>query len=321
MSRRGWLLFAALCLIWGIPYLLIKVAVTDLSPATLVLARTAIGAALLLPLAAVRGQLRPLRARWGALLLYTVVEICLPWYLLFRAEQRLSSALTGLLIAVVPLMGALIARFSGTRERLEPRRLVGLLVGLAGVATLVTVDVGSADRAAVGLVGLVALGYAVGPVILDRRLADLPGLGVVAGSLGLASLLSLPFGLAAAPTRWPSAPVLAAVAALAVVCTALAFLLFFQLISEIGPARATVITYVNPAVAVALGVGVLGESFTTSTAVGFTLILGGSVLGTYRRPPLGRPLQPALGPRDLLPWPERTHRRSVGTGDTPGGAP
>ena len=289
MSRRGWVLFAAMCVIWGIPYLLIKVAVGELAPATLVLGRTALGAAMLLPVAMARGRLRGLRAAWLPIGAYTAAEVCLPWLLLGYAETRLSSSMTGLLIAGVPLVGAVVARWSGARERLGAPRIAGLGIGLVGVGALVGMDLGGTDLAALAAVGLVAVGYAVGPMILARRLAHLPGLGVAAASLALSAVVYLPFGIAQAPHSWPSARVLGAVVTLAAVCTALAFVLFLQLVAEVGPARATVITYLNPAVAILLGVLVLGEPFTAAIGTGFLLVLAGSVLATSG----GRAVRPA----------------------------
>jgi drug/metabolite transporter (DMT)-like permease len=300
MSRRGWVLFAAMCLIWGIPYLLIKVAVDEVTPATLVFARTALGALLLLPFVLTGGRLRGLRAAWLPLLAYTVAEICVPWLLMGFAETRLSSSLTGLLIAAVPLVGAVLARWSGQRERLSRTRLAGLLIGMAGVAALVGLDLGATDPTALAALAVVAVGYAVGPVILARRLAHLPGLGVVAASLGLAAVLYLPVGIAQAPDHWPSARVLAAVGGLAAICTTLAFVLFLRLIAEVGPARATVITYVNPAVAIGLGVALLDEPFTAAVGVGFVLVLLGSVLATARRRPAPVP-PPAPAPAEPNP--------------------
>jgi drug/metabolite transporter (DMT)-like permease len=287
VSRRGWVLFAAMCVIWGIPYLLIKVAVEELAPSTMVLARTGLAALILLPIAVAQGQLRGLGKVWLALIAYTLVEICGPFLLLARAETRLSSSLTGLLIAAVPIVGAVLVRVSGGRvpggrERLGARRLIGLLLGVAGVAALVGLDVETDDLVAVLAVAGVVLGYAIGPIILARRLAEQPGLGVVAASLTLAALVYLPAGVAQAPSAWPSGRVLAAVLVLAVICTGLAFLVFFELIAEVGPARATVITYLNPAVAVLLGVLVLDERFTAVTALGFVLVLSGAVLATGR---------------------------------------
>lgn len=300
MSRRGWLLFAAMAVIWGIPYLLIKVAVDEIAPATLVLARTGLAALLLLPVALARGQIRPLAPYWRPLLLYTAVEICGPWLLLGFAEQRLSSSLTGLLVAGTPLVGALLARWGRDRERLGARRLVGLLAGLAGVGALVGFEVGAGDWRAIGAVGLVVVGYAVAPVILTRSLSDVPALGVVAASLGLSAVAYLPAGIATAPPAWPSGRVVLAVVTLAVVCTAVAFLVFFALIAEVGAARSTVFTYVNPAVAVLLGVLVLDESVSAATGVGFALILLGSVLATSRRAAApvepGEPAVPAPAP-------------------------
>jgi drug/metabolite transporter (DMT)-like permease len=283
MSRRGWLLFLAMGVIWGVPYLLIKVSVGALTPASLVLLRTGLAAVLLLPIAAARGQLRPLLSRWRALLAYTVAELAVPWLFLASAEQRLSSSLTGLLIAAVPLVGALLGWLTGG-ERLGSRRLFGLLVGLIGVGALVGLDLGQGDAVALVEVAVVIVGYALGPFILSRHLSDLPGLGVVAGSLTLTALGYLPVGLAQLPAHWPAGKVVASVLVLAALCTAVAFLFFFALIDEVGPVRATVITYLNPAVAITLGVVFLSEPLTVGIGVGFALVLAGSVLATRRSP-------------------------------------
>jgi drug/metabolite transporter (DMT)-like permease len=284
VSRRGWFLFLAMGVIWGIPYLLIKVAVDELEPSTLVLARTALASALLLPLALARGALRDVVGAWRPLLAFAVIEIMLPWLLLGVAEQRLSSSLTGLLIASVPLVGAVLAVATRSEDRLDGRRVAGLLLGLAGVAGLVGFEVGDGDLGAVAALAVVAVCYATGPLILSRWLAHLPGLGVIAASLAVTAVAYLPVGLAQAPSTWPGADVTLAVVGLAVICTAVAFLVFFALIAEVGPTRSTVITYVNPAVAVLLGVTLLDERFTLATAVGFVLILAGSVLATRRSP-------------------------------------
>ncbi len=284
MSRRGWVLFLAMGVIWGIPYLLIKVAVEDLPPASLVLARTSLAGLLLVPVAAGRGLLRPLVPYWRPMLVYTLVEICAPWILLGYAETQLSSSLTGLLVAAVPLVAAVMVKVTG-HEPMSLPRVAGLLVGFCGVAVLVGFDVGASRPGPVAAVGLVAICYAAGPLILARHLAHLPSLGVVAASLAVAAVLYLPAGVA----RWPDVPPDAetwwAVVGLAVICTAVAFILFFELIAEVGPSRSTVITYVNPAVAVTLGVIVLDEQFTIATGAGFALILAGSVLSTRRERP------------------------------------
>lgn len=289
MTRRGWVLFLAMGVIWGVPYLLIKVAVDELAPSALVLARTTLAGLLLLPLALMRGHLRALVPSWLPILAFAAIEICVPWLFLGVAEQRLSSSLTGLLIAAVPLVGFVLAwsggaRLTGREETFDLRRAVGLVVGLGGVGALVGFEVGSGDLGAVLALGVVVVCYAVGPMILTRYLTHLPGLQVITVSLLATALVYLPFGIAQAPEQWPSAEATWSVVGLAVVCTALAFVVFFELISEVGPTRSTVITYLNPAVALLLGVAILDESFTVATAVGFALILTGSVLATRSSP-------------------------------------
>jgi len=277
VTRRGWLLFLALSVIWGIPYLLIKVAVRELTPASLVFLRTALGALLLLPAVMKNGNLRVLLPRWRPILLFTLVEVALPWWLLSDAERRISSSLSGLLVASVPLLGALLSRLTGAHEPLGTRRLAGLGVGFAGVVALLGLDL-RGDVAAIVEMTLVVVGYALGPLIVSRRLADLASLDVVAVSIGLCALAYAPVGIAQLPRAMPSPAVIGSVAVLGIACTAVAFLLFFRLIAEVGPVRATVITYVNPAIALLAGVTLLGEPFTPGTAAGFVLIIAGSWL-------------------------------------------
>jgi drug/metabolite transporter (DMT)-like permease len=293
MTRRATLLFAAMCVIWGVPYLLIRVAVDEVSPAVLVLARTGLAALILLPLAAARQELRPLLRRrvWIAVLAFAAVEIAVPWVLLGAAEQQISSSLTGLLIAAVPLVGVAIAR-----ERLGLQNGLGLLLGVLGVAAIVGVNVEGAGVAPLAAIAVVVVCYAVGPVILQRWLAELPALGVIAASLALTAVVYVPIAAFSLPHDAPSAKAMASIAGLAVVCTALAFVLFFELIAAIGPVRATVITYVNPAVAAVLGVAVLGERFTVGMAIGFALVLAGSVLATRPAKRRADAAAPALEP-------------------------
>ena len=300
MSARGWALFGVMCVTWGIPYLLIRVAVRDLSPATLVFARTGGATLVLLPIAAARRELLPLLHRLAPLALFALVEIAGPWVALSSAERRISSSFSALLIAAVPLVGALIARTTGARERLGLTSLSGLLLGLGGVAALVGFDLAGTSGVALAEVALVVVGYALGPAILARRLADMPALGVISASLALTAVVYAPIAAFSLPAAMPPANVLAAVAVLIVICTALAFLLFVALIAEVGPVRATVITYVNPAVAAALGVGLLGERFTPGMGAGFVLILVGSLLATRAPAPTGRRPRP-LAPRRGTP--------------------
>jgi len=280
MTKRAWLLFIALGVLWGMPYLLIRIAVSAVDPLVVAGSRTLIGALLLLPIAWHRKVLLAGFRRWQWLLAYTLIEINIPWLLLGHAETRLNSSTAGLLLAVVPLFAALIVTKLG-HESLEPRRLLGLGIGFAGVALLVGMDIHFSDLPAVAATMVVALCYAIGPIVVDRKLKDVPAIGVVTASLIVATLLYAPF----APMVWPEhIPASAAwsVVGLGVLCTATAFLVFFALIAEAGPARATVITYVNPAVAIVLGAVVLSEPLTLGMVIGFPLVIVGSVLGTSR---------------------------------------
>ena len=281
MTRRGLVLFAAMSVIWGIPYLFIRIAVDEITPAVLVFGRTAIATAILLPFALLRLDLRPVVARWRWVVAFAVIEIAIPWVLLATAEQQLSSSLTGLLIAGTPLAGVVIAYVSGG-DRLGRTALFGLLLGLVGVIAIVGADFRVDDAGSLlALLGVVIC-YALGPAILARRLGGLPSLGIMALSLAGTALLYAPVAAAQWPATTPSRDVLLSVLVLGTVCTAAAFLVFAALIDEIGPVRATVITYVNPAVAAVLGVVVLGETFTLAMGMGFALVIAGSAISTRR---------------------------------------
>ena len=294
MSRRGWVMFAAMSVIWGLPYLLIKVAVGGVPVPVLVLARVALGAALLLPIALRRRQFAAIRPVWPWLAMFAVIEIILPWFALSEAERGISSSLTGLLVASVPIIVAVLSLFLRGGDRLSPIRWAGLLVGLAGVAllagpNLIGSGATSGTARSVAEVLFVALCYATGPLIANRKLTDVPPVAMTAACLVLASVVYAPLAALNWPSAVPPAKVLLALAGLAVVCTAGAFLIFFRLIAEVGPARASVITYINPAIAVSLGVLVLGEHVTPIMLVAFATILAGSVLATRggRRPAAG----------------------------------
>jgi drug/metabolite transporter (DMT)-like permease len=277
-----------LSVIWGVPYLLIKVADGGVAVPVLVFARVAIGAAVLLPIAIRRGQIRVLAGHWRWLAVFAVVEIMLPWALLSDAERHLSSSMSGLLIAAVPIIGLVLAKLTGGPERLTVVRWLGLLAGLGGVALLAGPRVLGGGAWPVTAAMLTALGYATGPLIANRKLSGLPGLGMTAVCLAAATAVYAPAAALTWPATMPSPAVLASLAALGVLCTAIAFVVFFQLVAEVGPARMTVITYVNPAVAVALGVAVLGEPLTPTILAAFVLILAGSVLATRSGKPAPR---------------------------------
>jgi drug/metabolite transporter (DMT)-like permease len=288
VSARGWALFGAVSVVWGMPYLFIKIGVDNgLTPGFVAWSRVALAAVVLLPLALRSGALRGLPLRW--LVLFAVVEICIPFPLISFGETRISSSLAAILIAALPLVVSFLALRFDRSERPSPTRLAGMLIGLAGVAALVGIDIGGRgdELVGAGAVLIATLGYACGPLIVKRRLARADPLGPVTAAMVIASVILLPFGIGDFPAERPPAEALASVAVLGVVCSALAFLLFFRLIAEVGPSRATVITYVNPVVALALGVAVLGESVTAGAVAGLLLILAGSWLSTEGRVPPG----------------------------------
>jgi drug/metabolite transporter (DMT)-like permease len=295
------MLFAVMCVVWGIPYLLIKVAVGGVAVPVVVFARTALGALVLLPLALRSGQLSALRSHWRPLAAFAALEMIVPWGLLSEAERQLPSSLAGLLIAAVPIIGVVIARLTGGTERLSVRRWTGLVIGLAGVAVLAGPDLYRGGGWPVAEVLLVAVGYASAPLIAARKLADVPSLPMTVACLSLAALVYTPAAIVDWPHRMPSAKVLASLAALGIVCTACAFIVFLTLIREVGTSRAMVFTYINPAVAVAAGVTLLGEAFTAAMAVSFLLIITGCVLATG--PERARPARgqrtPSVKPRAL----------------------
>jgi drug/metabolite transporter (DMT)-like permease len=273
-----------MCVLWGIPYVFIKIADTGVSVPVLVFARVAGGAVLLLPLAAYRRELGALRPHWRYLAAFATVEIIIPWMLLSNAERRISSSLSGLLVAAVPIIGAVLAHLART-ERLTLVRFAGLLIGLGGVVLLALPGASGGNGWSVAQVLLVVVCYSVGPFIASRKLSDVPGLGMTAVCLAFAAVVYAPAAALTWPGTVPSARVAWALAGLAVICTAGGFVVFLRLIAEVGPARATVFTYVNPAVAVAAGAVALGERITVAMIGSFVLIIGGSVLATR----VGRP--------------------------------
>jgi drug/metabolite transporter (DMT)-like permease len=283
MSRRAWFAFIAVGVIWGLPYFFIRIAVRELEPGTLIFFRTSLAALILLPIAIRRGKLATLRGHLVPILIFTAAEIAIPWLLLGNAEQHVASSFTGLVIAIVPLIGAGIAAALGA-ERLSRRRATGLLLGIVGVVVLVGVDITGTNVGAIFELLGCAVGYASAPVLASRKLKDVPSFEIVTAAVTLTALAYLPFGVTHLPAHL-HAEVAWSIAALAVVCTVVALTLFFVLIKEIGPARAVVVTYINPAVAILLGVLALKEPFTVGLAIGFPIILIGSVLATWSPAP------------------------------------
>ncbi len=293
-TARAWILFGAMAVIWGLPYLFIKQALDSYSPASIVAARTLLGALLLLPFALRQKALRPAWSKIGWVLAFGAVEIAGPFLLLGHAEQTLPSGLTGLLVATVPLFAAIVAFTMGDTSVLRPSRAIGLVVGFAGVAVIVAgpgLAVGGPGALlAVGELLLVAICYAIAPFIVATKLKDVPALGSVTLALAAVGVFYLPIALLT-QHEVPTVPSTVSLVLLGVICTAIAFIVFFALIDIVGPARAPLFTYVNPVVAIALGAIILGEEITPGLLIGFPLVILGCWLaatgGTIRakRPP------------------------------------
>lgn len=288
MNWRSWGAFAALGIIWGLPYFFIKLAVQEISPVVVAFGRVALGTLILLPIAWRRGALRPLGRHKAAICAFALAEFAVPFSAIAFGERWISSSVTGILIAMVPLSMALIQRFFGVHERLGPWRIVGLALGFVGVAALLgfgTIS-GTFGWAGVACMLLATLGYAIGPLIIQRHLMGLDPYGPLAASLAVACAVLLPPAVLAFPSHAPSMLALASMAVLGIVCTALAMLLMFYLVAHAGAPRAAVITYINPAVAALLGVLLLHERLAVGGILAFALILAGSWLATRGSPTL-----------------------------------
>jgi drug/metabolite transporter (DMT)-like permease len=290
MTRRAWLAFAAMSVIWGVPYLFIRIAVRHgVTPGLLAFGRVALAAIVLLALAWRAGTLRTLRGHWGVLLAYAVAEIVIPFSLIAFGEQRVSSSLAAILISTVPLFAALLAVRFNRSERPTPVRVVGLIAGFGGVVALVGIDVAGNGSGLVGAAAILvgALGYSVGATLVKLRLTALDPRATMGASLAIAAVLLAPYAALDQPGTVPGAGAIACVVVLGLFCTALAFVVYTVLIAEAGTTRATVITYINPVVAVALGVSLLSEQLGPGAIAGLLLILAGSWLSTDGRLPPG----------------------------------
>ena len=284
MSKTGWTRFAILGFIWGIPYLFLKVAVEEISPAVVVLGRVGIGALILLPIALHRRVLFIPRKYWPFALLYAVTELIGPWYFITAAEQKITSGLAGLLIATTPIWAALLASIFGDKSVWHTSRLFGLIVGFIGVIAVVGIESlsGRQDIVAIGMVILAAMGYAYAINMITRRIPDVSGLGLNTWAMIITAIAFLPFAIGTWPATTPSLEAMGSVVVLGVVCTAIAFVVFFKLVAEVGPPRASLITYLNTAVAVLLGVVILDEPFTLGIAIGLPLVLIGSYFASRK---------------------------------------
>jgi drug/metabolite transporter (DMT)-like permease len=291
MDRRSWLLLLVLAAIWGASYMFIKIGVRDLSPAMVAWSRIALAAVVLGGLAMARGALPPLRGRVGVLAVVGGIQVAGPFLLISAGEEEISSSLAGILVASAPLFTAVLAIWVDHEERSQGLRLGGVMLGVVGVAVLLGVDLsGSGNELLGGLaVVLASLGYAIGGLIVKHRLSDAPPIGVAAWVMVASTVLLAPVAAATMPGSAPGAGPVAAVVVLGVVGTGIAFAIFYDLISNVGPAKAFIVSYLAPGFAVVYGATLLDETITVSTLAGLALILAGSWLAVEGRLPGRRP--------------------------------
>ena len=320
MSRRAWVAFAAVSVIWGIPYLFIRIAVRGgVTPLTLAWGRLALAAVILVTLAWRAGTLSHTRGLWRWLIAYAIAEVSIPFPLIAFGEQHVASSLAAIVIAAVPLIGAVLAMRFDHSEKPTRLRAFGLLIGFAGVIALVGIDVaGKPDELlGTGAILVAAVGYSIGPMIIKHRLAGLDGRATIGASLGIAAIILAPGALLDMPSRTPTAGAIASVVVLGLVCTAAAFIILKVLIQEAGTSRAMVITYINPVIAVALGVALLGEQPGAGAVAGLLLILAGSWISTGGKlpPPLskwqGRVTRRTATPRTVTTSPAPAERSAI----------
>jgi len=284
-------MFAFLAAFWGASYMFIKVALDDgVPPFAVVFARTALAALVLLPVAARLGALSGLRGRLGAIALLALVQVAAPFTLITVGEKDLPSALAGILVASAPIFTFLLAFALEGEERAGRASLAGVGVGIVGVAVLLGVDTAGSGAALVGglLVVVATMGYALGSWYLKRNLAGTQPVGIVAVTMTAAALMTAPFVAINPPAEVPPLDAIASLAALGVLGTGIAFVLFYSLIASEGPARASLVAYVAPGFSVLYGVTLLDESFTAATAAGLLLIVSGSWLAAEGRLPWER---------------------------------
>jgi drug/metabolite transporter (DMT)-like permease len=288
MSRKGLILFIATGIAWGLPYFFIRIAVEDFSTVTIVFARVVIGGAVLIPLAIHRKALLPAIKQWRWVLAFAAIEMVVPWWLITEAERNISSGLAGLLVATVPFFAILIAYFyQGDKSVKHPKTLMGLVIGFVGVVLLVGIDslAGHISPIHVLMVIVAAVGYAVAPAIAAQKLNNVETVGVISLSLAMVAVVYAVPALIALPAEIAAVPAIEswiALGVLGVICSAVAFVIFFMLIREIGSARATLITYLNTAVALVLGILFLSEPLTLGIIIGFPLVLIGSYFASKK---------------------------------------
>ncbi len=287
MTRRQWGLLLFLAALWGASYLFIKVALAEVSPAGIVFVRTTLAALLLAPVALVRGAFSGLGRSTGALLALAVVQVAGPFLLISQGEREISSSLAGILVATAPIFTFLLAIRLEREQRTRAVSIVGVVLGISGVALLLGLDTGGEGAALLGglLVVLASLGYALGAFYFRRKMGGTKPIGAVTASMGTSALMTLPFALASLPADTPGAKAIGALTALGVLGTGVSFVLFYTLIAEVGPTKSSLVAYVAPGFSVLYGVTLLGEPFGPATFAGLVMIVGGSWLSAEGRLP------------------------------------
>ena len=287
MSRRGWFLFILVGFLWGVPYLFIKIAVdpeNGFSPAAVVCLRTAIGAAILIPLAIRQGQLGAAIRGIKYVAPYALLEMIGPWILIGTAEQKISSGLAGLLIASVPIWATIFASMRGDKTVWHHKRLMGIVVGFIGLVAVVGIESikGSSDPLSIGMVLVAAIGYSYAVMMVQSGLPHVSGIAINAVAMAITAIFYLPLTVIQWPTHEISISAINAIIGLGVLSTGAAFVAFFALSAIIGVARGSLVTYLNTAFAVVLGVIILDEPFTTGMALGLPLVLIGSYFASRK---------------------------------------
>ncbi len=287
MSRRGWFLFILVGFLWGIPYLFIKVAVdpeNGFSPATVVFLRTAIGAAILIPLAIKQKQLIPSLKGAKYVVLYALLEMIGPWILIGTAEQKISSGLAGLLVASVPIWATIFASMRGDKTVWHHTRLLGIIIGFIGLIAVVGIEsiTGSADPLSIAMVLIASIGYSYAVMMVQGALPHVSGIAINAVAMAITALFYLPFTVLQWPRHEISQEAIGAVIGLGVLSTGAAFVAFFALASIIGVARGSLVTYLNTVFAVLLGIIILNEPLTYGILLGVPLVLIGSYLASRK---------------------------------------
>jgi drug/metabolite transporter (DMT)-like permease len=287
MSRRGWFLFIFVGFLWGVPYLFIKVAVdpeNGFSPAIVVCLRTAIGAAILLPLAIKQKQLMPAIRGIKYVAPYALLEMIGPWILIGTAEQKISSGLAGLLIASVPIWATIFASMRGDKTVWQRKRLFGIVIGFVGLIAIVGIESikGSSDPISILMVLVAAIGYSYAVMMVQDALPHVSGIAINAVAMAITAIFYLPWAFFQWPEHEISDEANGAVLGLGVLSTGIAFVAFFSLAAIIGVARGSLVTYLNTAFAVVLGVIILDEPLTTGMLLGLPLVLIGSYFASRK---------------------------------------